>query len=207
MSEGLIGILGGLIGSIMTVVITKVLEVIQKKNEFNYELKKQFFNKKLLAAEATTIQYSYLSIALNQLIILFSRYKESDSNFGENLNDNLLKQINEKIVLANNSSLELSSSINLYFDFTSNFSTNQILTSFYDSLIMLGTYTENVEITHEQFLRFIGTGDENVAFEIYQNAENYLDQAMKNVAEGYKTFDDELREQIEYIRNQMRKYE
>lgn len=207
MSEGLVGILGGLIGSILTVVITKILELLQKKNEFNYELKKQFFNKKLLAAEAATIQGSHLSEAINQLIVLFSRYRESDSNVGKNLNDNLLKQIEEKIALANSSSLALSSSINLYFDLASNYTTNEIFISFYDSLNMLAPYTENVEITHEQYLRHIGTEHENEAFEIYQNAENFLGEEMKNVANGYKIFDVELRNQIRQIRSEMKKYE
>jgi hypothetical protein len=207
MSDGLIGILGGLIGSILTVVITKVLELVQKKNEFDYELKKQFFNKKLLSAESAMMQYEHLSEGINQLIILFSRYKESNSNVGRNLNDNLLKQIDEKIALANSSSLALSSSINLYFDLTSNYSTNEILTNFYDSINMLAPYTENVDITHEQYLRYIGTEHENEAFEIYQNAENFLDQAMKNVAYGYKVFDAELRKQMSQIRTEMKKYE
>lgn len=207
MSEGLIGILGGLIGSILTVVITKFLELLQKKNEFEYELKKQFFNKKLLSAESATMQYAHLSDAINQLIILFSRYRESESSVGRNLNDNLLKQIDEKITLANSSSLSLSSSINLYFDLTSNYTANDILIGFYDSVNMLGPYTENVEITHEQYLRFIETEQENEAFEIYQNAENHLDQAMKNVADGYKIFDAELRRQMGQIRTEMKKYE
>ncbi len=207
MSEGLIGILGGLIGSILTVVITKVLELIQKKNEFTYDLKRQFFAKKLLAAEATIMQHSHLSEALNQLIILFSRYRESNSKVGKNLNDNLFNQLDQKIALANSSALALSSSITLYFDLTSNYSTNEILTSFYDQLNMLAPYVENVEITHEQYLRFIGTEHENEAYEIYQNSESYLDQAMKNVAEGYKIFDVELRNQIGQIRIEMKKYE
>ena len=62
------------------------------------------------------MQYEHLSEGINQLIILFSRYKESNSNVGRNLNNNLLKQIDEKIALANSSSLALSSSINLYFE-------------------------------------------------------------------------------------------
>lgn len=207
MSEQVIGILGGLIGSILTVVITKVIDLLQKKNEYTYDLKKQFFNKKLQAAEAAIMQYSLFSAAINQLIILFSRYEESDSKIGENLNDNLQKQVDEKIALANSSSLALSSSIELYFDLTSNYSANDVLTSFYDSLNMLAPYLENVESTHEQYLRFIGTNQEQDAYEIYLNAEKYMGQAMKNVGEGYKVFEVELRNQIAQIRKEMKKYE
>ena len=203
----MIGILGGLIGSVLTVVLTKVLDLIQKKNEYTYDLKKQFFSKKLQAAEAAVMQYSLFSDAINQLIILFGRYQESDTKIGENLNDNLQKQIDEKIALANNSSLALSSSIELYFDLTSNYSANEILNSFYDSVNILAPYSENVEVTHEQYLRFIGTEKEKEAYDIYLNAENFLGQAMKNVGEGYKVFDTELRNQMSQIRAEMKKYE
>ncbi len=207
MSEQMIGILGGLIGSILTVVITKILDLVQKKNEYTYDLKKQFFNKKLQAAEAAIMQCSLFLEALNQMIILFGRYKEGETLVGENLNNNLLKQIDEKIAQANSSSLALSSSIELYFDLNSNYTANEILNRFYDNINMLAPYSENVEVTYEQYLRFIGTEQEKEAFEIYQQAEDYMAQAMKNVAEGYKVFDEELRGQISQIREQMKKFE
>lgn len=207
MSEQMIGVLGGLIGSILTVVITKVLDLIQKKNEYTYDLKKQFFNKKLQAAEAAIMQYSLLSGALNNLIILFGRYKEGETLVGENLNSNLLKQVDEAVAKAKSSSLLLSNSIALYFDLTSNYTTNEILNAFYDNLNLLAPYLENVEITHEQYLRFIGTEQEREAYDIYQKAEDFMAQAMKIVGDGHKVFDEELREQISQIRNEMKKFE
>ncbi|NNV57344.1 hypothetical protein [Limnovirga soli] len=207
MSGELIGILGGLVGSTMTVIITKFLEIVQQKNEFSFELKKQFFSKKLQAAEAAIMQYSHFSEALNQLSILYSRYRESDSNVGQDLTNNFLKQIDDKIALANSSSLALSNAIGLYFDLQSNFTSNQILTHFYDSLNMLAPYTENVEFTHDQYLRNIGGNQEAEAYQIYIDAENNLDQAMKKVGEEYKIADTELRNQMHQIRNSMRKYE
>ena len=43
----MIGALGGLIGSILTVVISKSLEIFQKSKEHKYDLQRQFFVKKL----------------------------------------------------------------------------------------------------------------------------------------------------------------
>ena len=148
-----------------------------------------------------------MSDALNQLILLFGRYKEGETSVGENLNNNLLKLIDEKIAQANNSSLALSNSIGLYFDLTSNYTANEILNEFYDNLNILSPYLENVEVTHEQYLRFIGTEHENEAFKIYQQAEDYMAQAMWNVAEGYKVFDEELINQVSQIRKGMKKFE
>lgn len=72
---------------------------------------------------------------------------------------------------------------------------------------MLAPYSENIEVTHDQYLKFIGTDKEKEAYDIYQNAEKYMGQAMKNVGEGYKVFEAELRNQINQIRNEMKKYE
>jgi len=207
MDNSLIAIFGGLLGSIFTVVITKILEIIQKKNEYQYELKKQFFAKKLEAAEAAIMQYSLFSDALNQLIILYARYEESSTDIGKNMTDNLLKQVDEKLTLANSSSLALSNSITLYFDLTSNFTANQVLSTFFDELSKLSPYMENTDFTHQQYLDHMGGPYENEAREIYNTSEKYLAQAMKDVSEGYKVFDQELRNQILQIRNQMKKFE
>jgi hypothetical protein len=207
MDNSLIAIFGGLLGSIFTVVITKALEIIQKKNEFQYELKKQFFTKKLEAAEAAIMQYSLFSDALNQLIIIYARYEESSTDIGKNMTDNLLKQVDEKLALANSSSLALSNSITLYFDLTANFTANQVLLTFFDELSKLSPYMENTDFTHRQYLDHMGGPHENEALEIYNTSEKYLAQAMKDVSEGYKIFEQELRNQILQIRNQMKIFE
>jgi hypothetical protein len=50
-------IMGGLVGSIFTVIITKILEIIQKSKEHKYSLQKTFFEKKLQSAEAAVAQW------------------------------------------------------------------------------------------------------------------------------------------------------
>lgn len=207
MDNYLIGVLGGLIGSILTVVISKSLEIFQKSKEHKYELEKQFFLKKLSAAEAAVMQYSLFSDALSQLIIIYSRYETYETDIGKQLNKNLLEQIDEKIALANNASLNIANAISLYFDLQSDFSKNQIISSFYDTLNSLGPYTENVEKTFQQFLNYKGTEHEKEAHDIYLNAENFLEVAMKNIASGYQVFDNELQKQIMQIRTEMKKFE
>lgn len=207
MDNYLIGALGGLIGSILTVVVSKSLEILQKSKEHKYELEKQFFLKKLSAAEATVMQYSLFSDALSQLIILYSRYEEYETDVGKQLNENLLNQIDERIALANNASLSIANAISLYFDLQFDFSKNQIISSFYDTLNSLGPYADNVEKTFQQYLNYKGTEHEKEAYDIYLNAEKFLGAAMKNIANGYHVFDNELQNQIVQIRNEMKKFE
>ena len=56
-------ILGGLIGSIITVVIGKVLDLIQQSKQHKYSIQKTFFTKKLEVADAAVSQW-YLSANL-----------------------------------------------------------------------------------------------------------------------------------------------
>ncbi|USD24643.1 hypothetical protein [Flagellimonas marinaquae] len=207
MDNYLIGALGGLIGSILTVVISKGLEIFQKSKEHKYELEKQFFLKKLSAAEAAVMQYSLFSDALSQLMVLYGRYEEYETDVGKQLNENLLNQIDEKIALANNASFSIANAISLYFDLQSDFSKNQIISNFYDTLNSLGPYSDNVEKTFHQYLNYKGTKHEKEAYDIYLNAERFMGAAMKNIADGYHVFDNELQKQIMQIRTEMKKFE
>ena len=207
MNEYIIGVLGGLIGSILTVVISKSLEILQKSKEHKYDLQKQFFVKKLSAAEATVMQYSLMSDSISQLIVLYSRYEQNETEIGSQLNDNLLNQIEERIALANNASLSLANAISLYFDLTSDFSKNKIISAFYDSLNSLAPYSENVEKTFEQYQRFKGTEHEQKAHEIYLQSEKYMAYGMSKISTEYQKFDYEIQKQIIQIRNEMKKFE
>jgi len=51
-SPSIIVVLSGLIGSILTIAVSKVLDLIQKRQEHKYALRKAFFEKKLQVAEA-----------------------------------------------------------------------------------------------------------------------------------------------------------
>lgn len=90
MNDGLLAILAGLLGSILTVIITKVLDIFQKKSEFKIELKKQFFVKKLQAGETAMIQYTNLSVALQQLSVLYADHDKLQSSINQNLKENFL---------------------------------------------------------------------------------------------------------------------
>lgn len=45
MNDGLVTIVAGLLGSIITIIVTKALEIFQKTSEYKEDLKKQYFLK------------------------------------------------------------------------------------------------------------------------------------------------------------------
>jgi hypothetical protein len=199
MNEGFIAIIGGFAGSALTVIITKILELIQKDKEFKYDLKKQFFTKKLQAGETAIIQYTGLCVALQQLSTIYNQHEESQTKIGQNLKDNLLKQLDNKLLIINSSSFELANSINLYFDLKSNFSEGEIIPSVYDKM--------NVEECYEIYLKENELTRQDEAYEKYEIAYDALVQAMKDIGSLYKNFENEIRGQIKQIRNEMKKYE
>lgn len=204
MNEALIA---GLVGSTITVIITKILELIQKDREFKYDLKKQFFVKKLQAGETAIIQYTNLCVALQQLSTIYSRHEESQTEIGQNLKDNLLKQIDSKLLIINSSSFELANSINLYFDLTSIINESEIMSGVYDKMSVLSNYLEKVEESYEIYLKTNEVNKQNEAYEKYEIAYDLLVQAMNDIGALYKKFEGEIRGQIRQIRNEMKKYE
>jgi len=70
-------ILGGLIGSILTVSISRIFDIIQKKNEHYYSLKKSFFERKLCVAEAAISQRYIIASCLMTLSVLFEEISKN----------------------------------------------------------------------------------------------------------------------------------
>lgn len=202
-----IGILGGLIGSTLTVVVTKLLELLGKSKEHQYSLEKEFFLKKLSAAEAAMTQYTILSNALVNISILFERINNNNTEIEDYLQNNLLQQAMQQVEVANNASFIVANSITLYFDLNSQFNQNEIISSFYNVLGSLGPLSDNVEIAWQNYLKMKGTEQEKNAHELYLYSERQLEIAMQNVSKSYVAFNRELQNTMLQIRNEMRKFE
>ena len=112
-----IALLSGLFGSIFTVLIGKILEIIQKKYEFTYSLKLKYFEKKLESAEKAIIYSSLISGVFNNLAFMFKEIPKLDN---KNARSSLLKiqdSFSEQIKQANEILKKYGDSTMLYFDF------------------------------------------------------------------------------------------
>lgn len=207
MNEAFIAIIGGFAGSTLTVIITKILELIQKDKEYKYDLKKQFFTKKLQAGETAIIQYTNLRVALQQLSTIYNKHEQSQTEIGQNLKANLLKEIDNKLLIINSSSFELANSINLYFDLKSNINEGEIISIVHDKINFLSIYTAQADACYEVYLKAIEVKEQDDTYKKYEDAYDLLVQAMEDIGNLYKSFDDEIRGQIIQIRNEMKKYE
>lgn len=207
MNDGLLAIIAGLLGSILTVIVTKGLDIFQKKYEYKIELKKQFFIKKLQAGETAMIQYTHLSVALQQLSMLYTEHDKLQTGINQNLKENFLEQINSKLEIINSTSLILSSSVGLYFDFKSNVYETKIFTIISEKVAALSNFIDSANFAYENYTKTAGIKEEDQAFEKYEAEYDKLISAMKDIGMLYKQIDDEVHCQMKQMRNDMRKYE
>jgi hypothetical protein len=207
MTEYWTGILGGLIGSILTVVVTKLLEILQKSKEHKYTLQKSFFEKKLLAAEATITQYTILSNALTNLAVLYERIHNETNEVEDYLQDTLHQQAMQQLEVANNASFIVANSVTLYFDLDTQFNQNQIIRDFYNLLGGIQPLTENRDITFQHYESVIGTDLEEPAYQLFLQSDQQLNNLMQSISSSYIAFNNQLMNVIGQIRNEMRKFD
>src|SRR5689334_3897585 len=157
MTQFLPGILGGLIGSILTVVVTKLLDILQTSKQHKYELETKFFERKLSAAETAMTQFNILYGAILSLGLLYDRMNNEINEVEELIQKHLHDQGSKQLELATNSSFLLSNSISLYFDFDDEFTQNKIIKEFYDAIGTIGTLFKNDYDTFLYYKSTIGT--------------------------------------------------
>lgn len=201
------GILGGLIGSIITVVVTKLLEILQKSKEHKYSLQKSFFEKKLAAAEATITQYTILSGALVNLSILYGRIHNESNDVEDSLQSNLHEQAMQQLAVANNASFIVANSVTLYFDLMTEFNQNQIIKDFYNLLGSIQPLTDNRDAAYEYYESVIGTELEQAAYGLHLQSEQDLNNLMEAVSTSYIKFNNQLMMVIAQIRKEMKKFD
>lgn len=207
MDEYWTGILGGLIGSISTVLVSQILNMIQKSKEHKYGLEKTFFEKKLLAAEAAITQYTILSVAMSNLSVLYERIDDDENDVEANLKETLHQQVTQQLEIANNSSFIVANSITLYFDFSVEFNQNQIIREFYNRIGSIRTFMDSRDLSYDNFENLKGTNMENEAYQLYLVAQTKVDESIQGVSEIYVKFNSALFSMIGQIRNEMKKFD
>jgi len=110
-------IIGGLIGSILTIALTKILEMIQKSKEHRYSLQKEYFTKKLSAAEEAIAAWYRAANSIGAMAKLYTQFPY----LKEGMNVSMFKILHSRLEDHLNKVYEASSqvrySVFLYFDF------------------------------------------------------------------------------------------
>ena len=208
MEEYWIGILGGLIGSSLTVVVTKLLDLFQKSKEHKYSLQKIFFEKKLLAAEVTIAQYTIMYKALSSLAVLYERLDfDPCGDIESYLQDSLGEEAEKQMEIANDASFIVANSITLYFDFETEFNEDEVIKDFYNLLAKIEPAIIKKENTYREYQDSIGTRSERQAHQNLLDSISQYDELIRSISNTYKDFNNHLRGTISHIRNEMKKFE
>ena len=201
------GILGGLVGSILTVVVTKLLDIFQSSKQHQYSLEQKFFEKKLAAAETAMTQYSILSTALTNLSVLYDRMNNDSNDIEDSLQSTLANQCQQQLELATNASFTLANSITLYFDLQTEFNQNTIVKEFYTLLGKLGPLTQNCQLTLETYINSKGKVNEQSALKLFNDAEEKFEAGLKDVSENMANFSSQIQSTMKQIRFEMSRFE
>jgi len=93
-------VLGGLIGSTLTAIIIRICDMVQKKLEHTYGLKKSYFERKLCVAEAAVSQRYIMAsslMSLSAILGMVADHPELINNpapdFLENMSNNMSQQV------------------------------------------------------------------------------------------------------------------
>jgi hypothetical protein len=201
-------VLGGLVGSILTVIVTKVFDLVQTGREHRYALQKSFFEKKLKAAEAAAAQWYSLGSSLGGLAALYERMsskeKELELEVFRVMNQSLWARLKE-ISQASN---EIANSVLLYFDIDeSGFWDYEPLKKFIDSVSSLQALDASYTVMSEVYNRSIGTKYEELAF---KEVKRILDEFKPHFKDLSTVLEQGLKEMtilLKKLRTEMREFE
>lgn len=116
LTSSTIAVLSGLLGSILTVVITKLIELKQKKFEFESDLKREYFKRKLDSIEKASIQFTLLANHLVQLKHFYNAMIRKDNYFDENSQNKMFEALDSSLAKTSSSSMDIANAIYIYLD-------------------------------------------------------------------------------------------
>lgn len=207
MNQVWMGLLGGLLGSVLTIVITKLLDIFQLSKQHQYEFERKFFDKKLAAAELTMTQFSILSNSLSCLSTVYERYNEESNDVEDYVQNYLVNYASQQLEIANNASFIITNSLTLYFDIQSSFLQNNIIRKFFALLASMGPLANRTNATFENYMKGIGTANQLALKKEYLDSEKELGNGLKRISQEMIAFDKELHNIMIQIRDEMSRFD
>ncbi|MFP4370588.1 MAG: hypothetical protein ACLFQ4_00005 [Halanaerobium sp.] len=114
-------LLGGLIGSIITIIATKIFDMIKMNFEHKNNLKRIYFEKKINAAELAVAKFYSISSNIKGMSTLFEIASENNLEFLDSqIFQHSFKNLSEEISKLDDVTNSLTNSIFLYIDIDDN---------------------------------------------------------------------------------------
>lgn len=203
----LYAIIGGLIGSVLTVIINKILDIIQQSREHRYSIQKTFFTKKLEVAEAAVSQWYVSSNVLGSFARLYEQAPVLEKGIERDvfniMNNSLTFQLN-KLQEASN---KIGNSFLLYFDIDDSFWNNEAFKNYLKCLSNLKVIITSLDMFHNLNSNI----PENDYKKSIQKEIDRLNKELENEMKNFVSFIDDAREGmitlLKRVRSEMKKYD
>lgn len=109
-------VVAGLVGSIATVLVTKLFDVVQESRKHHYALRRTYFERKLESAEAVAQQWQIYTTASGVFEALAERWHSAPRGFSNSDVDLFGAAIWKEITDLRTASLNPARSVRLYFE-------------------------------------------------------------------------------------------
>jgi len=208
-----IALIAGLLSSLFTVFVTKLLDLFQNKKQHRYNIERLYFEKKINAAELIVSQMTILSGALMHIIILFERLKEQDNSkiideFESHVDRNLELTIDKQLKQNENTLFVITNTLMLYFDVNDKDLFSKESTKELHNLVgQVGTKLEAMDNAHENLLNRLNSNEYNKAVETYNLSVSAYKSHIQLIIDKYETLYAQLVSTVELIRNDISQYE
>ena len=201
-------LLGGLIGSLITIIAAKVTAIALKGRDHRLSLQKAFFEKKLHAAECALAQWHATASLLSGLVSLYERVtsKERELEF------ELFRVTNDALVTQwqgiSQTAHDMANTVLLYFDAgDSPFINSDGIKKLLDRLSSIRSLDISLKFALDMYDKVRGTRKEEVAWE---GVERIMEEYQSNLKDISAIFGEAQQEMVGFlskIRKEMRKYE
>jgi hypothetical protein len=204
-------VFGGLVGSVATVLITKGLDIWAEREKNDFQLKKSFFEKKLVAAEGMMASYYTVTSAMSGLDALYSLVSlERDQNINWTLFSEYSDAFESKLRdfgKTANTAKESLLTFPLYFDLGDEFWDTDIHQDYLSSTLRIA----NLAIPLQSAIRIAKENEDPRMNEwCHEQVEKQFDGFRKEMvvlAPKIKKIKEEMAKGIKSLRSEMKKYE
>lgn len=200
-------ILAGLIGSIITVFITKIIDLIQKSKEHKYSLQKAFFERKLKSAEAAVSQWYVTAGAIGALAKLYENAPILEEGLEpevfEAMNTTFSTQLKKVQELSDN----LAHSFVLYFDVDESFWEDESMKNYFTKLSSVTALAKSLNLLYELQPKIEGTKYEGFVKNKIKELNHQIRPDLKELSSIMEDARVNIIKLLRKVRNEMKKYE
>ena len=209
MNQVVLATFGGLIGSVLTVAISRICDFFQKRMEHKFILKRAFFEKKLSVAEAVISQRYILASILERFSALLEEISKNmalvilpSQNILKPFGDGIAQQIQR----LNNPTLEIANEASLFFDIDE-LEYSSISREVLSLIISLSVRNLSLQVSLEQYFKEENEEAKKRIFETTKTNIENMQKEIKVLSEKTKIGSHQASTVIRKIRSDMKKFE